>query len=136
MCTKYFFGVFVRGSVHFFRTYLRLAIAELKFLYKLLTLPLKEAKMQALQSATKTWLAHIRRAFLPEWMSAFAKSPSRLGRLLVFAKLLKEIIVYVYNCFVLKQLLVIGISECLRLKRLVAKNVNKSRRLRVIDPRN
>lgn len=41
-----------------------------------------------------------------------------------------------YNFFVLKQLLVIGISECLRIKRLIAKTVNKSRRLRVIDARN
>ena len=92
--------------------------------------------MQVLKIATKTWIDKIKRALLPDWISALAKSPNRLDRLLVMGNLLKDILVYVYNFFVLKQLLVIGISECLRIKRLIAKTVNKSRRLRVIDPRN
>ena len=36
---KYFGKVFVRAFINFIRTYMQLAAAELKFLYKLITLP-------------------------------------------------------------------------------------------------
>lgn len=53
--------------------------------------------------------------------------------MIALIKVVKEVVHYVYNIIIVRQLLVILTSEFLRLKRLALKAINKSRRLRVID---
>lgn len=75
-------------------------------------------------------------AFVPTWITALDKYPTRMSRFLFFVRLLKDALFYAYNCLLFKQLLKMGISEGLRLKRMLSRTVNKTRRLRVADSNN
>lgn len=59
-----------------------------------------------------------------------------MSRLFFCVRLLKDTLLYVYNCLVFKQLLKMGISEGFRLKRMLSRTVNKTRKLRVADSNN
>ena len=75
----------------------------------------------------------IHKAIMPERLLKMLKSTSRMKRLVELLRLLKDAFVYVYNCVLMKHLLVLCYGEFTRLKRLVTQTVNRSRRLRVHD---
>ena len=75
----------------------------------------------------------IHRALIPDRLAKVLNGPTRMKRLIELLRLLKDAIVYVYNCVLLKHLLVLCYGEFTRLKRLVTQTVNRSRRLRVHD---
>lgn len=133
LSSKYFTKVIVRGLIGIAKTYIELAKAELKFLLKIFTLPWQDRKLESLLKAQKAWVQSIALAFLPSWLLKMDNVPTRLGRLLVCLRFLKEALLYVYNCLLLKQLLRMGISEGLRIKRIITRTVYKTRRLRVTD---
>ena len=56
-----------------------------------------------------------------------------MGRLIALIKSMKEFLVYIYSCMVLKTLSMLILGEFVRIKRLVVATVNRSRRLRVKD---
>ena len=56
-----------------------------------------------------------------------------MGRLIALIKSMKEFLVYIYSCMVLKTLSMLILGEFFRIKRLVVATVNRSRRLRVKD---
>ena len=134
MLTKYFGGLFVRSLLRFARCYLRLAIAEAKFLLQLMKLPFAtDGRFKAFRQAVQVWILRLYRALMPSWILSFRQSPSLFKRLLSAVRLVMHLLTYLYQVVVMKQMLVIAISEFLRLKRLVIKTVNKSRKLRVRD---
>ena len=75
----------------------------------------------------------IHRAVMPERLLKMLNGPTRMKRFIELLRLLKDAFVYVYNCVLMKHLLVLCYGEFTRLKRLVTQTVNRSRRLRVHD---
>lgn len=130
---KYIGKTIGRSLMSSLRAYLKLAVAEVKFIYKLLTLPWASNRLQTLREATKLWLSQIFQALTPSWILSIRSNPSRLGRIFQLFGMIKSVLTYIYVCIVFKQCLVIGINESLRLKRLVVQTINKSRRLRIKD---
>ena len=58
-------------------------------------------------------------AFTPSWYLKIRSNPSRIGRIVSLLRMLRNVVAYIYSCALMKQLLVIGVSELLRMKRLL-----------------
>ena len=133
VATKYLSRVLFRGLISFVKAYLHLAVAEAKFIFKLISAPWQNDRINLLKKATIELLTRIMQAFTPDWVYKVRGSPSRLGKLVQLLRVVRDLVIYIYSCALMKQLLVIVVSELLRMKRLVMQTVNRSRRLRIKD---
>lgn len=134
--TRYFAGVLLRWTIRLAKSYARLFVAEFKFLTTLLLLPFvadKQGRMQRLRDAANKFLSAISSTLSPQWFRTIRSDASMFVKLMHIYRALKSFLLYVYNVVVLKQLLVIIITEFLRVKRLILKTISTSRRLRVKD---
>ena len=133
ICTGYLGSSLVRGLIAYVKTYLQVCIAEAKFIFKLLRIPFGSRWRHTFNEATRMWILELNKALIPNRLAKILSGPTRMKRLIELLRLLKDALVYVYNCVLMKHLLVLCYGEFTRLKRLVTQTVNRSRRLRVHD---
>ena len=72
VCTKYLSKVIFDGLLALFKSYLKLALAEWRFIIRLVRIPFRSSKnypkSQSLYRAVNLWLRGIVDAFMPSWI--------------------------------------------------------------------
>ena len=74
--------------------------------------------------ALRDWMSSVFTALKPAWVATVRSHPSKWQRFIELLKVLGSVVAYFFNLVVLKQLLVILVSEFLRMKRMVQKTIN------------
>ncbi len=118
VCTKYLSKVIFDGLLALFKSYLKLALAEFRFIIRLVRIPFSgknHPKAESLYRAVNLWLRGIVDAFIPSWVSMVSKHPTKFSRFMALIKVLHKVLLFAYSFVILRQLITLIVSECLRL---------------------
>ena len=91
------------GLVAFLKSYMKLALAEWRFIIRLFKLPFrKNPSAQHLYRAVNLWLKGIAEAFMPSWISMVRKHPTKFSRFMALLRVVHQALLFVYSFIVLR----------------------------------